>query len=241
MRGEIIQNPLVRQNLEVLSEAIKDLDLGPERKASLEFFCDLKTGMILYTPSMIPPHEMAILIITLDIDRAQMTWKTKEGAKLLSRAEMHLQEVAEVLKKIFPKIEKLSALTHFHWQSSQESQGEDSIIRQTWHDVDREGAEQLLLRQSAGTYLFRKDPYTLTLQEILRRGLKKTVRCYTLTYLDAERIVRDRTVVFANQKWTFYDDDPTLSGASWNSVADLLLSMGTHTKYPLLSHNVVQG
>ncbi len=241
MRSEVIQNPLVRQNLEVLSEAIKDLDIGPERKASLEFFCDLKTGMILYTPSMIPPHEMAILIITLDIDRAQVTWKTKEGAKLLAKAETHLQEVAEVLKKIFPKIEKLSSLTHFQWQTPLDSQGEDSIIRQTWHDVDREGAEHLLLRQSAGTYLFRKDPFTSTLQEILRRGLKKTVKCYTLTYLDTEGIVRDRTVVFANQKWTFYDDNPTLSGASWGSVAELLSSMGSHTKYPLLSHNVIQG
>lgn len=240
MRSEVIQNPLVRQNLEVLSEAIKDLDLGPERKASLEFFCDLKTGMILYTPSMIPPHEMAILIITLDIDHAQMSWKTKEGEKLLSKAETHLQEVAEVLKKIFPKIEKLSALNHFHWQTPLEGQGEDSVIRLSWHDVDREGAELLLLKQSAGTYLFRKDPFTVTLQEILRRGLKKTVKCYTLTYLDTEGIVRDRTIVFANQKWTFYDDDPTLSGASWGSVTELLQSMGAHTKHPLLGHHVIQ-
>jgi hypothetical protein len=53
MRTEIIQNPLIRQNLGVLSEAIKDLDIGPERNASFDFFCDLNTGKILYTPSMI--------------------------------------------------------------------------------------------------------------------------------------------------------------------------------------------
>jgi len=234
MRSEVIQNPVVRQNLEVLSEAIKDLDLGPDRKASLEFFCDLKTGTILYTPSMIPPHEMAVLIITLDIDHAQVSWKTKEGERLLSKAETHLQEVADVLRKILPKIEKLSALAHFHWQAPLEKEREDSVIRQTWHDVDREGAERLLSKQPVGTYLFRKDAFTTTLQEILRRGHKKTILCYTLTYVDAEGIVRDRTVVFANQKWTFYDDDPTLSGLRFKSVADLLQSMGSQTRFPLL-------
>ncbi len=49
MRAEIIQNPLVRQNLEVICEAIKDLELGPDRKVSIEFFCDLENGMIFYT------------------------------------------------------------------------------------------------------------------------------------------------------------------------------------------------
>lgn len=241
MRSEVIQNPLIRQNLGVLCEAIKDLDIGPERKASIEFFCDLNTGTILYTPSMIPPHEMAILIIALDIDQKGMTWKTKEGDKLLKNAETHLKEMAEILKRAFAKIEKLAQLTHIHWEGPLENHDAESILKQTWHDIDREGAERLLLKQSAGTFLFRRDPFAMTLQEILKRGLKRTVQCYTLTYLDDEGIVRDRTVVFSNQKWTFYDDDPTLSGTQWKTVSELVRSMGTRTRYPLLSHSRLNG
>lgn len=241
MRAEIIQNPLVRQNLEVVCEAIKDLELGPERKVSIEFFCDLETGMIFYTPTPIPSHEMAQLIISLDIDHRQMKWHTRESEKLLPKATAHLQEMAEVFKRNLSKIGKLSQLANFHWQGPLQSKEHDSALKQTWHDVDREGAEKLLADEPSGTYLFRQDHFVRTLQDILRRGLKKTVKCFTLTYLDHDGSVKDRTVVFYDQKWTFYDDDPTLSGPTWPSLRDLLKAMGSHTKYPLLSENVIPG
>lgn len=241
MHSEVVQNPLIRENLDVICEAIKDLDLKPERNASLEFFCDLKTGQILYTPSMIPPHEMAVLIIDLDMDKKTISWRTKESEKLEAKAVAHLKEMAEILKKTFLKIDKLGQLNQIHWQKPFEKEGEDSILKQTWHDIDRDGAERLLLKQKKGTFLFRKDHYAITLQEILKRGHKKTVQCYTLSYLDDEGIVRDRTVVFANQKWTFYDDDPTLSGPSFPTVSLLVNSMGSLTKYPMFSRNAVLG
>ncbi len=240
MRAEIIQNPLVRQNLEVICEAVKDLELGPDRNVDIEFFCDLETGMIFYTPAQIPPHEMAQLTVTLDIDHRQMKWKTRESEKLLPKATAHLQEMADVFKKIFPNIEKLSQLANYHWQGPLQNKDHDSALKATWHDIDREGAERLLLDQPAGTYLFRQDHYVRTLQDILRRGLKKTVKCFTLTYLDNDGSVKDRTVVFFNQKWTFYDDDPSLSGPTWPSLKELLKAMGSHMKYPLLSENVIQ-
>ncbi|MGD0665083.1 MAG: hypothetical protein ABSA17_05070 [Rhabdochlamydiaceae bacterium] len=62
-----------------------------------------------------------------------------------------------------------------------------------------------------------------------------------MTYLDKDKIVRDRTVVFANQQWTFYDDDPTLSGPSYKSVEELVKSMGAMAKYPLMSTSAIQG
>ncbi len=241
MSSEVIQNALIRQNLAVLAEAISDLNMGLERKASIEFFCDLKTGEIQYTPSTIPPHEIATLIITLDIDHQLMSWKTKEGEKLLSKAEAHLQEMADHLKKAFSKVEKLAQLARYHWQGPLENQDKDSILKQAWHDVDRDGAERLLLKQTAGTFLFRRDHFAAALQEILRRGLKKSVQCYTLSYLDGEGIVRDKTVVLVNQKWTFYDDDPTLSGKHFHSIGELVQSMGADTKYPLLSRSFVTG
>lgn len=109
---------------------------------------------------------------------------------------------------------------------------QDQLIKQTWHSVSREEAESLLLKQPAWTFLFRKDHFALVLQEILRRGLKKTLRCYTLSYLDAEGIVRDKTVVFIDQKWMFYDDDPTLSSPSFLSLDGLIHDVA---RYPLIS------
>jgi hypothetical protein len=100
-------------------------------------------------------------------------------------------------------------------------------------DVSREGAEKLLGKEPIGTFFFRKDPYAVMLQEILKRALKESIHCFTLTYLDLERIVRDRTVVYIHHTWMFYDDDPTLSGSSWDSVQGLLKSVEAFARYPL--------
>lgn len=222
MGAENIENQLVRQNLAVLGDAIHDLNMGHLRKGSIDFFCDFKTGEIQYAPTTIPPHEMAILMIVLDIDHQEVTWKTKEGEKLLPKARARLEEMAGHIKRVFSKIEKLAQLARYHWQGPLEHEGQNSEIKQCWHDVDRDGAEQLLLQQKPGTYLFRKDHFATSLQEILRKDLKKRVLCYTLSYLDHEGIVRDKTVVLVNQKWLFYDDDPTLSGSHYRTLNELL-------------------
>ena len=239
MRSEIIQNPLIRDNLAVLCEAIKDLDVGPERKATFEFFCDGKSGKIFYTPSSIPAHELVILYITLDLDQKQMSWKTKEGMPLSKMAETHLKEMGEILKKVCSKIDKLAQLSHFEWKAPFDTQDAFTDLRPVWHDVDREGAEKLLLSEPAGTYLVRRDKFAATLQEILRRGHKKTIQCLTLSYIDDEKIVRDQTIIYVNQTWMFYNDDPTLSGPFFRSWKEIISSIESKTKYPLLSKNVI--
>ncbi len=239
MHSEVIKNPLIRDNLGVLCKAIKDLDLGLERKARIEFFCDLNNGEILYTPSMIPPHEMALLIINVDLDKKAVTWKTKEGAQLLPKAESHLHEMAQILTKHFSMIEKLGQLTHIHWQGLLENQENNTLLKQTWHDVDRENAERLLAKQTVGTFIFRKDRFAISLQEILRRGLKKAIHCYTISYVDNQKIVRDKTIVFVDKKWTFYDDDPSLAGSKWNSIEELVQSIDSLAKHPLYAHMVL--
>jgi hypothetical protein len=237
MHSEEIQSPLVRGNLSVICQAIKDLDIGPEREAAIDFFCDLKTGEIFYTPSTIPSHEMTILVLSLDMGRQEVSWKTKEGEKLLAKAEEHLEEMAVILKGVFPKVEKLAQLARVHWQAPfEENRGvHDPVFKQAWHAINREETERRLLSQQIGTFLFRKDHFALVLQEILRRALKKSIHCYTLSYLDDERIVRDKTVVLTDQQWTFYDDDPTLSGPSSASLRELICSVAKH---PLLSRLV---
>lgn len=239
MRLEIIQNPILRNNMTVLTEAIKDLDIGPQRKVTLEFFCDDKTGKIFYTPNSIPAHELVILLIALDLDEKQIHWKTKEGMPLSKTVETHLKEMGDILKKVFSKIEKLGQLSHFEWKAPFETQDAFADLRPVWHDTDREGAEKLLLHQPAGTYLVRRDTFAATLQEILRRGHKKTIQCLTLSYVDNEKIVRDQTIIYTNNQWMFYNDDPTLSGPFFRSWKEIIASIESKTKYPLLGKSFI--
>ena len=110
---------------------------------------------------------------------------------------------------------------------------DDPLLKQAWHDVDRDGAERLLLKQAIGTFLFRKDHFATDLQATLSRGLKKKVHCYTLSYLDGERIVRDKTVIYIDHQWMFYDDDPTLSTPKLHKLEHLLHSLRLGTLHPL--------
>jgi len=114
---------------------------------------------------------------------------------------------------------------------------ENALGQMLWN-VSREEAEKLLSKEAIGTFLFRKDHYALVLQDILRRGLKVSLQCFTLTYLDPERIVRDRTVVYVHHTWMFYDDDPSLSGPAWDSVQGLLRSVEAVVRYPLQTQKI---
>jgi hypothetical protein len=109
----------------------------------------------------------------------------------------------------------------------------ENALGQLLFNISREEAERLLTQEPVGTFLFRKDHYAYVLEDILKRGQKISLHCFTLTYLDAEKIVRDRTVVYVHHTWMFYDDDPTLSGPSWNSVEHLLKSVAAVAKNPL--------
>jgi hypothetical protein len=113
---------------------------------------------------------------------------------------------------------------------------DDPLLKQAWHGVDRDGAERLLLKQAVGTFLFRKDHFATTLQATLSKSFKKTVHCYTLSYLDSERIVRDKTVVYIDHQWAFYDDDPTLSTHKLQKLEHLLHSLRLSTLHPLSRH-----
>ena len=91
----------------------------------------------------------------------------------------------------------------------------------------------MLLNTSPGTYLFRKDRYAGVMEEIISAAKKSRIRCFTLSYLDPARQVREKTIVSWKDHWLFYDDDPTLSGNYFESLEHLLSSMGTALKRPL--------
>lgn len=106
-------------------------------------------------------------------------------------------------------------------------------LKKAWHVVNREEAEHLLLTAAVGSYLFRKDHFASCLEEILSTAKKQPLHCYTLTYLDHDHQVRDKTLVSWNHHWQFYDDDPSLTGRAFPSLEALLESLGSTLKFPL--------
>lgn len=229
MFSVIVQHPSVYQNIMTLLKVLKSQQLKKERYLKISCYCNPKTGELR-------SHRSAAMItidISFDMDHQSITWQTEGEEPLSFQARAHLIEMAQILNKAFRRIDHLEQLTHLDWRGPTDPKEGEQMLKEALYDISREEAEQILLQQPVGTFLFRRDPYAITLQEILKRGLKRSIHCYTLTYLDFERIVRDRTIIFCHHKWTFYDDDPTLSGPTWDSIKELLKSLGPAVKSPL--------
>lgn len=107
------------------------------------------------------------------------------------------------------------------------------ILLEAWHPTDRYGAEDLLEGCPIGTFLFRKDEYALLLEEELRDKFKEDITCLTITYLEKDHKVSDKTIVNRNESWLFYDDDPDLTGTTFPTIYALLSSLKNELKEPL--------
>lgn len=109
-----------------------------------------------------------------------------------------------------------------------------SILYKAWHQLDRIEAEQLLHQQEEGAYLFRKDYYTLILEDQLCRRYRIVIKCWTLTVLQTKGKVTDYTIVEIDGKWLFYNDDPNLQEAWFNSIEELLETKKDIIRSPIL-------
>lgn len=109
------------------------------------------------------------------------------------------------------------------------------IIHEAWHQVDRIEAEKLLSDQIEGTFLFRKDSYAYVLEEQLKEQYQINIKCVTLTFLEEEGKVTDKTLVAKDGNWLIYDDDPNLSGPSYPTIYGLLEKIKHILKAPLLN------
>lgn len=95
-------------------------------------------------------------------------------------------------------------------------------IHEAWHDVDRMRAEDLLSTAPIGTYLFRKGEFAAKLEEELNESRELPVACILITYRDWEEKIGEKTIVYRDGAWLFYDDDPKLEGESYPSLDELL-------------------
>lgn len=234
-----IQNETVRKNIALIIDTIREQRKLPQRQReqqqkTLEFIMDLKTGEFRKTPS-----EGKSIEIHLDLSQQQVRVTERQDARQFNIKEMEpkgrkvLSETCHYLKSALMHLHDIHEFSHVEFEPSiQEIIGRD-FLREAWHAVEREDAELMLLNTSPGTYLFRKDHFASLMEEIISGTKKARVRCFTLSYLDLEGQVREKTIVTWKDHWLFYDDDPTLSGRYFETLEHLLSSMGTVLKRPL--------
>lgn len=128
----------------------------------------------------------------------------------------------------------LRHISHLEFVLSEEEEGQRNLIHDCWHDINREEAEYILADKNPGTYLFRKDEFAQILEDTLNEEVAEPVVCITLTFCDWEGKICDRTLVYQDVRWQFYNDDPDLCGARYDNVKDLLHTMRDELTNPLL-------
>lgn len=110
--------------------------------------------------------------------------------------------------------------------------GED-LLNAAWYDVDRYEAEDLLLNQPIGTYLFREDDYTKIFEEELRIEKQRTIHCVTLSLVEPKQKITEMTLIHDGNRWFIYNDDPNLDEDSYASLDALLGSLTPLLSLPL--------
>ncbi len=107
------------------------------------------------------------------------------------------------------------------------------LIHEAWHQVDREEAEKLLNDCPVGTYLFRKDEFAALLEaELNAQHEDHPIKCVTLTYSEWDSKISEKTLVFQDNQWKFFNDDLELHGSSYPSIESLLKTMDAVLRQP---------
>lgn len=109
------------------------------------------------------------------------------------------------------------------------------IVHDAWHQIDRIEAEKILVKEIPGSYLFRKDEFAALLEDQLLLRHQMLIKCITLSYLDRNSKVVEKTVVRKENRWLFYNDDPSLNGPLFPDIFALLESLGDELKLALLT------
>jgi hypothetical protein len=232
-----IQNETVRMNIALIVDSTRHQRRLNQRRQSLEFVIDLKTGKLSLLPTT--PVDHRVIQIHLDLDQQQVYVTDTRNAKEFNLEEMApqgrqvLAETCHCLKTALMQLHDINEFTHVEFDPSVEKIVDRNFVQEAWHVVEREEAELMLLNTKPGTYLFRKDRFAGLMEEMLSAAKRSRIRCFTLCYLDPSKQVRERTIVNWNSHWLFYDDDPTLSGHYFESLEHLLTSMRTVLKIPL--------
>lgn len=232
-----IQSEAVRHNIDLFQKIIDNQEIVS--KKVFKAFVNCQTGALRFSQfDFLNKHEWKELAIHLDAEMHEVevfdqTQKAFDLSSFDPFAYCVMAETFYVLQYILKKLPDFNDLSIIKLEASVERALGKDLVHRAWHSIDRVKAESLLSGKEAGTYIFRKDEYAKGLEKELSSTLKTPVKCVTLTYLDGQSIIQDKTIVKYKNQWLFYDNDPSLSGAGYVDVAYLLDSSQEMFKKPL--------
>ncbi len=259
MRIKILDEP-VRQNVELFLQILRKVKEKREPKSTpaeevFKAWLNTDTGQMLYTEEketsrylgkkewkpvsfgyQFEPETGEIQFVVRIAGEKKSILRSDDMAPVAFRV---FQETLKVFGEIGTLLKgpsdlgtKISVLSNMAI-IAEVSHTDRNIIIDLWHHADRMQAESLLLGRPVGTYFFRKDPYALVLEEQLEKELRKTVKCFTLTYSQKSKKISDYTLVHVDHSWQVYNDDPSLGQKTFKELKDVVASQKSVLKYPL--------
>ena len=220
------QSKTVQRNLLSFKEMVyQHRKAEKERHKTFVGFVHKETGAMTFEKD---PHsaDWEKVVVIVDLDKHEVS--ARKCKDLTPKAHQIMAETLNLLKEVSEQVLDLKELSYFEVEPIEEN----SVVHEAWHKLDRLGAEKLLQNEPPGTYIFRKDAEVKILQSQLAHEHKRPVECLTLSYVDKEKGVHDCTLVRFYNRWQIYED-PTLTGSTYESVAELLANFQPKLGTPL--------
>lgn len=249
----VILDKNVRRNIELFRQLVHRQ--GQKREVLIEnikkgykAYLNYKTGELRFTRPksqeewkvvillLHPGKEGAFEVLTegnnLAFDLSQLNPKAEQ---LFSKTVKTLNELAYHPKHARDAFWILRQIASVDFVISDQEEGVRNLVHDAWYNVDRLEAEELLSGKQFGTYLFRKDEFAQDLEDTLNESSSSPVTCITMTYTEKKGKICEKTLVYKEGKWLFYDDDPSLSEHAYDSVKELLEHKAKMLQQPLLA------
>ncbi|MBS0629076.1 MAG: hypothetical protein JSS30_02485 [Verrucomicrobia bacterium] len=252
----VILNKDVRRNIELFRQLVhrqgqKREQLLKSIKKGYKAFINRKTGQLRFPGlkegnfssdewkavviELHPTKEGAFDVVSADGDQVFDLSQIKSVAyELFAKTIKTLNEITYHPKHADDALFILRQFANIDFVLSDQEEGVRNLVHDAWYNVDRIEAEELLSGKVFGTYLFRKDQYAQDLEDSLNENGSAPATCITLTYTDKDDKISEKTLVYKEGKWLFYDDDPTLSGHGYDSVKELIDKKAKMLQQPLL-------
>lgn len=239
-----VQSEAVRRNIELFKQIARRFiqKSSSEHSDTCAAVVNRVTGAMRFSNmEELNPKDWKHISINIDLDGHDVSvYEESEKNKAFECNDLEplayriMSETLNLLKLIVEQSKSLKDISQIELEPSRGPVISRDIIHEAWHQLDRIGAEALLKKHALGTYFFRKDHYASVLEKELSIAHRKSIKCVTLTFLDVQQVIRDRTIVKYDDHWLFYNDDPLLSEQKFETVGELLASMESTLKQPLL-------
>lgn len=247
-----IKNEKVRKNIELFLHILHRIESMEKKehphqrvyKAYLNRFNgDLLFVDLLPDPSLLDEKDWKVVLLRCESNKEELSFEiiepTQQSVEKIS--ELAHQTISETIHMLNVCAKSVEHRESFEQQMEDLGslsigpsllKGSYDLIEATWHPIDRVQAENLLFQRPYGSFLFRKDFYAEILEEMLEKIHGPEIRCFTLTFVEPVKKITDLTVVFKGDCCLFYNDDPSLLGATHPNLRNLLLPLFT-CKYPV--------